>query len=721
MLRDRKTHSGSDRIRASARVVSHSDWIGKRTRRRLASGLMAAACTLATSGFDHAVAGSRNMPNFMQIRILNNETDYDLYPVLTVGAHDKDEYLRAWFDVPENAPDKQYASKLTYRGYLHVGEMDPKNPQDMKGIPPGGRAIIRVPFFTQLVRAGQIDPNAQDQFINWWSGGRVEIFYAPKGAPPPLELQKFINGTLRTKQAPIDPTTLPARAKLPQCQTQLAGGCGLKLFSDPDGMFPNNTQSQFVEYTLGALIHPTDKSKPAILDGYYGAIDIDSSYVDIAFLPVALAPFNSKWPTIAQAGYIGSPQAIDTFRKGVQDFLKPGQPGEGWPQFKAIKFNDKDPDKPILKLASTIHALSPIDPLLMPPPNGQKLWTPIQAISDHITGCVKGTIDPTFTVCQDVKAVWDLIDANYKNYKKTYETSGVCDTKNFPNPVDQSDDLMVFQFVGFTPWTQHCPANFNTLPTTPGYTGKTKPNYTSVKLQFDELQYWNEKPWVFNPWVDLIHARLDIPNSYAYSVDDEMGNFQADGTGFYIAIGGTRGLPNPNLATPPINVNFSYETKNGNQVIGRFTKFGICSDDPTLDTNPDSPSFALYVPFNKLTDCTISFKADLVGKPSKIYTFKLALSPIKVNPRTNAPIIDPATGKPEQQWAWVDNPADADATKPKFHIAINCDGLTDPKIVEWCTKLNYAFATLRRADDGNIIRGPDVYNVQVGGLGLEQN
>ena len=41
-------------------------------------------------------------------------------------------------------------------------------------------------------------------------------------------------------------------------------------------------------------------------------------------------------------------------------------------------------------------------------------------------------------------------------------------------------------------------------------------------------------------------------NLYAYSLDDESGNFQGQGTALIIATSETKGLPNPNAATSPV-------------------------------------------------------------------------------------------------------------------------------------------------------------------------
>ena len=66
---------------------------------------------------------------------------------------------------------------------------------------------------------------------------------------------------------------------------------------------------------------------------------------------------------------------------------------------------------------------------------------------------------------------------------------------------------------------------------------------------------------------------INAPFVYAYSVDDAVGNMQVDGDGLILAVGGVNGLPNPNHATPFINVSFGGAKTDRVQ----FTKYGVCT------------------------------------------------------------------------------------------------------------------------------------------------
>jgi hypothetical protein len=132
-------------------------------------------------------------------------------------------------------------------------------------------------------------------------------------------------------------------------------------------------------------------------------------------------------------------------------------------------------------------------------------------------------------------------------------------------------------------------------------------NYTIVKTAFDQLNYGNQatnplanQHYVFNPWVVLIHGNpkkpgipayaLNMPCSYAYSVDDAQGNVQAEATGFVLDISSTVNLKNMNPCSPPININLGYDPN----VTPRFYKYAVCKN--TSDrVKPVIPGFASFI------------------------------------------------------------------------------------------------------------------------------
>src|SRR5262249_49935915 len=106
--------------------------------------------------------------------------------------------------------------------------------------------------------------------------------------------------------------------------------------------------------------------------------------------------------------------------------------------------------------------------------------------------------------------------------------------------------------------------------------------------------------YLFNPYVQLIHADafLNAPNTYAYSVDDAVGNIQAEGQGFIVDIGSTINLENQNLATQPIEISAAIDLKNydaANRLIN-FVSYSICKFIPDANQRKQlNPNFTTFV------------------------------------------------------------------------------------------------------------------------------
>lgn len=517
----------------------------------------------------------------MTIKIYNNSTTHNIYPVLTTGTSGSSLWMQAWFKVPKaEMGNKPYPKLNNFRIYI--------NPTGT-GIPPGGVVVIKLPLLTQLVPTNQVNPKKTDQYIDWWGGGRVDLFDAPvaDGKPPAALRALYLNRPSQTLVTPIQGTPVPV---CPACQP-------IKIFKDTGGVFKNNEPNQLTEYTLGAI---NQNKNPVELNTHN--VDFDVSYVDTAYLPAAMAPFNMELPPIAQVGYVGTPQPINRFRAALNKFVAANSPYKGWPQF----INNQK--QKILKLPSVLHVYG-VDPDLTPKP-----WAPIAKLTTNWNACLPER--NTQPICVNIRKVRQLFSDNYNNYRVIYPTK--CDTKK--KPVVLTEGLMIQHVYGFTPFGENCPdPKANLLENTPGYTAKGSQKFHDVKDTFDHLQYW--KTGEFDPYVVLIHGKdyVNAPNVYAYSVDDAVGNLQADATGFIIAVGGVRGLPNPNPAAPAVNVNFGYSVKDA----VRFMKYGICTTTANTDIDPNFPSFGLSVMPVNLAKCPIS----LIDNKGASYTFKLKSGP----------------------------------------------------------------------------------------------
>ena len=117
--------------------------------------------------------------------------------------------------------------------------------------------------------------------------------------------------------------------------------------------------------------------------------------------------------------------------------------------------------------------------------------------------------------------------------------------------------------------------------------------------------------------VDYINA----PNVYAYSVDDAVGNIQAEGMGFIIDVGSTQHLENQLPAAPPININLGY----GGPSPVQFASYRLCKNDPSRDkpVNPHFPSFVISA--NNPQNCPVYLLDN--KNPPQSYTFTVTQPP----------------------------------------------------------------------------------------------
>ncbi|WP_424361074.1 hypothetical protein [Methylocystis parvus] len=561
----------------------------------------------------------------MTLQIFNNAKNFNIYPVLSTGTATQDAWLQAFCNI-KKADYPKFPYPKTARQYrLYF------NP--VRGVRPGESITLTLPLLSQLET--NPDPKKEDQYIDWWGGGRVEIFRLRKDfGQPPAALTANYNRNLaaQTKQ-PIKGSPQPVMTCADANKAPIA--CDdLKIVSDPAGL-KDNEPSQLTEYTLGALKQNKDPVELVTTN-----IDVDVSYVDTAFMPAAIEPYGNP-----DVGYVGTLAPVGPFKDQITKFLAETDPRiKGWPQFidnqRAL----------IAKVPSTMRLMHGLtsdipSPDLPPPP-----WAPIQRLVDNWNSCLPTANTP---ICNDINAIRAMFSANYANYAQKYGAAGSpCDQTKPKTVLDEKE--MRAHVYGWTPFTENCPVDFNLLEKTPGYAA----NYQTLKDKFDELQLNLD----FNPYTWLIHTYLGIKNAYAYSVDDAVGNLQADGTGFIIAVGGVGGLPNPNPAQFPVNVNIGYAKTDD----PRFEAYGVfCGNDPSKDNpqkiiDPDYPSFPLYP--TAYPTCRIVLR----DNHGVIYKTFLKEPHYPPKPPANQPI--PADNK----------------------VAVDCSLNTAPIAVQWC-KDNFAY------------------------------
>ena len=649
-----------------------------RALRQSALKAVAALSIFALGGATGAVAQAETIPQ-MTIVIYNNSTNANIYPLMSFPGQTPDEWMQAYFKVKKSELDtKKYASASTTRLYVNccaAGE---------RGVPPGGSVTIKLPLYSPLVTV--IDPAKPRQLIEWWQGGNINLYQSPKASGPP---QALLSLWRDATQKPIRFASGP-----PNC----AGATTCHIFSTTTGNPKPNEPQQLVEFTLGAAPANPNGARPG--QPYYlfdpKNVDYDVSYVNSAYLPVVMEPFGNEL-----VGYVGAPTSIPGFQGAVARFLNSANLAKGWPLYIADDGKvvpGKVPSVLEIMAASVANAPGkPNDGKWIAPPKFRPAPSnsaPVAKLIKLWQDCQHGGSDP---ICARLDDTTNLLRANFNNYIANYGKNGQtgwgCDQTKQPHPpsLAKLTDLQLLQHLyGWVQFNEHCGAKANLLQDTPGYADRTQAqNYQKVKNEFDELQYWKDvlkgDYGSFHPYVALIHGPtfLDAPYTYAYSVDDAVGNMQTDGTGLIIAVGGTKNLPNPDHATPNVNFNYAYKSlSNGNF----FKKYGRCKPKPDTPTNPNFSSFAVPVGVSKkVSDCLITFQDNL----DRAYQFRIGANHL---PNT---------------WPWFHEGIDTD---PAAHapVAASCSKNTNPVIrKEWC---DFIFVYRKRLDDA---RSTIEYHVQI--------
>jgi hypothetical protein len=455
------------------------------------------------------------------IKIYNNAANYNIFPVVVTATNGPDEWLQGGFQVPTaNIPKRTYGHAYTYRFYI----------KPAVGIAYGGSVTLSLPLCTQVVGSPG-DGSTKDEWIDWWNGGRILIFANPatNSKQPPAALSAKL-------AADQNNGAVTLYTPCPAC----TAGCNELHRPVYKSMtsFASNYPYQLTEYTLADVI-----KGPNNWDLNIANVDYDISYVDDAYLPVAMGPVGNP-----DVGWIGSISGVNKFRgingtSGLMQFLT-AQPG--WPRYL-----DPITQQPYLRLPGTYNAFAEWNPLsttIITQP-GQA----IQNLRNQWTQCT--TASDNSTLCQDIIAVQGLFVANYTNYL-SFVAQGSCNPPPPPLPPTPALDDILKRVYGWVPWNENCSAGAgaNALADTPGYNTPIveNPPRNPPRTQADivhstyiSLQYLPPLG-TFNPYVNLVHGPtyLDMPGSYAFSIDDRVGNIHIPGTGFVLTVAGPNGLDN---------------------------------------------------------------------------------------------------------------------------------------------------------------------------------
>ena len=614
----------------------------------------------------------------MTIQIFNNSTE-NIYPVLFAGApSDTDQWMQACFRIPErDISNLRYPRDSQYRIYVNccaAGE---------NGIPPSSSVTITLPFYSPLVAT--INPTEPHQFVDWWQGGGINVY---SGASPPTILQShWAEDNNQSRE--VTPNSNP-----PTC-----AGCSLHFFVAPASI-ANWEPQQLIEYTLGAApVAPPELRTHPDTDPFYlwvpDNVDYDVSNVNYAYSPAAIEPYgNSLIGTCCAIGWVGSIASIDAINTALDNW-RASSLGTDWPSYVDQSSTTNPKATVPRKVPSALEIFLNFNSF-----NDTSTYSPAPAASPPIIrmktlweDCIQN--HKTYAICQRIEDVNALFQANYDHYvevfnndRPTWDDVWGCTAP----PVELTEQRRLAHLYGWGPFNADsgCNANVNLLEQTPGYTDpQTQDYYPVVKAEYDQLQYWynvlggNYGQWTdpaeadygqFDPYVALIHGRdyMDALYTYAYSVDDAVGNMQTDGTGLIIAIGGSLNLPNENHVTPEVKFTFGYQAKYGNDVI-TFDQYGRCI------ASPDTPTVSYFTTFvvpegnngepNSVTNCKIT----LSDSNGRSFTFDLKQPPSSFPQK---PVPTP------RDWPSAEEIA---RWNPLF---IDCTGNTNQDVkISWCENI----------------------------------
>jgi hypothetical protein len=472
-----------------------------------------------------------------------NNTSGPIFPVIQAGIQNPDPWLQALF----NDNTKTYAETHYSRVYI--------NP--VNGIPKGGHVSVTVPWYSKLM-------GDTDTYADWFNGGRLILFDSADALSKAHEADKN-NPLIVTGDSPV--------FTCDNCEQPLT------LYKDTLAVDDTIIPFQLMEYTFADV---DTTGKPFIIDLNVG---YNVSYLDQIYLPLALAPCRTEPCNTLDAtafGYLGTIQALDNFRKTLTDFSNT----EGWPRYNAALDDAKRP-----RLPGTYKVL--VDRVQVVENSQKSIFTPIglsiKNLIDQWAVCTSskanGVNCPQFQIYQEVD---NFFKASYNVYKAA--GTGVCTggSPYYPSPVTLTPLNIMPYVYGWAAFNSGCSAAFNPLKGIPGfdqtlfdYIHKLQYNYKTVK----------QKAQRFNPFVDLIHGQLGA-NGYAFSVDDAISFENHPGEGLIIAIGGAKGLPNPQPVVPPPDYTTDFSVALGDSKPlnrPRWKSFGVCKDVADTDFPPLPP------------------------------------------------------------------------------------------------------------------------------------
>lgn len=529
----------------------------------------------------------------------------------------------------------------------------------------GSTKVNRIVVKSGLQQGQSVKINLPDKC--WYNAGRLYLFNADIS-----KYEQLINETERTSQGGGGNKngSLPLCSSAdPSSQTNSDPGC---YSGTAQASYPLDSPSQLVEYTFDAD-DPKTGNPSKDPDSGVPMTDIDISYVDQAYLPVAIAVDDN-----GASGYLGTVMPYQDFKAKSENFIK-----AGWSQFAAFSqsnwqnnlfhtlVKDRIPNLPagynlfqliITKATSELYKSTPSEAKKSEKSPACSAWPQCSSLSGDCCP-VRGTwlaccgVSPDTsanyiidnTVMKDGKMTNPAFDEITRRFKLWVDgskdpcsdldkittwpsTAGSFDKKSF---CEMFGKTAKFVWNTFEPQGNSCGPDVDKdhciIKTILGYNSKVLsgalpqsvqgllrsvpyvPEGTGPQYQIDKwLLFWAPFDSIFslNPFTHFIHKDINAV-AYSFSIDDKYGNFRTKGSAFIVNAGGDSALINKS-AFDPYEQYFVSWAENWDHA-------DICGNTVDINALPGNSRLSFWQNGTKNDHCDIK----LFAKSGNYVTFRI--------------------------------------------------------------------------------------------------
>jgi hypothetical protein len=487
------------------------------------------------------------------------------------------------------------------------------------GLQPNETLTVLIPNEMQDITD---DHGSKQRVRCWYRSGRIYIF--------PVSLSDFEKSMIHLDQNNAAQTTNYKDTKHPSVAVSCfegtrkqPGASGNCLSGVAQNSFAADVPAQLAEYTFDSdNPDPNQYNDP---DTGIPMADIDVSYVDDLYLPIAASVYNH-----GATGYMGGAMDLSTFKRRVSDFFTKFP----WPVYSAYLSQYQSDNAFSTLLPPELGGGTKTSAAHLPGGyNGiqntlAKSTSSVYEIKGSSTNyLISGVINQTTQVqpyidrwmswinenpCANLnqlvwpdgitakfnkanfcslfqnnaKTIWNNFYTAFQKNPSAFYTD--CGLSNVTNPNQNLQNACVLQhIIGYNPQIAGVD-----LPPLPDRTQRVQALLRGVAYDSqDGSQQYQFDPFLtfaapynsqFNldPYTRLIHGTMDGVGAvaYSFSIDDKYGNFRDASSGFIIDAGGTSALENQRPYDPyqQYKINWGYNAA-GSGVKNNWTKVNVCN------------------------------------------------------------------------------------------------------------------------------------------------